>query len=201
VSKAPESVKTVVGPAIYVADLAAYNSAILFGKWISLEGKDSDEVNEEINAMLAEGTTLYSEKHTLNGPHEEFAIHDYEGFGPIKVSEYDSISDLVDHVERMGDDPDKYFAYLSAVGEDYGDGYDADEAMGPYDSQEDYAWEYLDMVLGNDDLATYLEKKGIPGGLASYIKFDAKDFAFSESCNGGISFGEYNGKTYVFQTC
>jgi hypothetical protein len=33
------------------------------------------------------------------------------------------------------------------------------------------------------------------------IKFDAKDFAFSESCNGGISFGEYNGKTYVFQTC
>jgi antirestriction protein len=196
-SKAPENVKTLVGPSIYVADLAAYNSAILFGKWISLEGKDSDEVYEEINAMLAEGTKLYS-RITLSEKHEEFAIHDYEGFGPIKVSEYASISDLVGHVERMDDDPDKYFAYLNAVGEDYGDGYDAADAMGPYDSQEDYAWEYLDMVLGNDDLATYLEKKGIPGGLASYIKFDAKDFAFSESCNGGISFGEYDGKIYAF---
>lgn len=193
-SKAPENVKTLVGPSIYVADLAAYNSAILFGKWISLKGKDSDEVYEEINAMLAEGTKLYSEKHTLNGPHEEFAIHDYEGFGPIKVGEYDSISDLVDHVERMGDDEDKYFAYLSAVGEDYGDGFDADNVMGPYDSEEDYAWESLESAIGTD-LTSFLEAKGVP--FANYIKFDAKDFAFSESCNGGISFGEYNGKTYV----
>lgn len=188
--------KTQVAPSIYVADLAAYNSGILHGKWISLEGKDSDEVYNEINAMLAEGTLRFGLE-TMSSKHEEFAIHDYEGFGPIKVKEYDSISDVVDHVERMGDDPDKYFAYISATGEDYGDGYDPDNVQGPYDSQEEYAWEYLDMVLGTNDLASYLEKQGVPYGLAPYFKFDAKDFAFSESCNGAISFGEYEGKTYV----
>ena len=94
-SKAPATVETIVAPAIYVADLAAYNSGILHGNWISLADKSSDEVSEEIEAILAEGTKLYSEKHTLNGKHEEYAIHDYEGFGPIKVGEYDSVSDLV----------------------------------------------------------------------------------------------------------
>lgn len=182
-----------MAPAIYVADLAAYNSAILFGKWISLSGKDSDEVYEEINAMLAEGTLRFGLE-TMSSKHEEFAIHDYEGFGPIKVNEYASISDLVEHVERMSDDPAKYFAYLSAVDED-GDGYDPDEVMGPYDSREDYSWEMLDIALDSADLTSYLEKLGVP--FANYFKFDAKDFAFSESCNGAVSFGEYEGKTYV----
>ena len=193
-SKAPATVETIVAPAIYVADLAAYNSGILHGNWISLADKSSDEVSEEIEAILAEGTKLYSEKHTLNGKHEEYAIHDYEGFGPIKVGEYDSVSDLVDHVERMSDDPDKYFAYLSAVGDDYGDGFDSDEVYGPYDSREDYAWETLESAIGTD-LTSYLEGLGVP--FANYLKFDAKDFAFSESCNGAVSFGEYGGKVYV----
>ena len=196
-SKAPENVKTLVGPSIYVADLAAYNSAILFGKWISLEGKTSDEVYEEINAMLAEGTKLYS-RITLSEQHEEFAIHDYENFGPIKVGEYDSISDLIDHVERMDDDPDKYFAYINAHGADYADEYDPDNASGPYDSEEDYAWEMLDMITGDKTLSDYLESKGIPEGLAMAIKFDAKDFIFSGGCNGDFSTGYYNGKHYVF---
>ena len=196
-SKAPETVETIVAPAIYVADLAAYNSAILFGKWISLSGKDSDEVYEEINAMLAEGTKLYSEKHTLNGAHEEFAIHDYEGFGPIKVGEYDSISDLIEHVERMDDDPDKYFAYIDATGGD-GDGYVPDNASGPYDDEEEFAWEMMDMITGDKTLSDYLESKGIPGGLAMAIEFDAKDFMFSGRCNGEFSTGSYGGKHYVF---
>jgi antirestriction protein len=200
-SKAPENVKTLVGPSIYVADLAAYNSAILFGKWIPLEGKDSDEVYEEINAMLAEGTKLYSEKHTLNGPHEEFAIHDYEGFGTIKVGEYDSISDLVDHVERMDDDPDKYFAYIDAHGEHYAENYDPDEVYGPFDREEDYAWEMLDMIIGDKTLSAYLESKGIPESLAMTIKFDAKDYMFSGGCNGEFATGTYNGKHYVFLSC
>lgn len=196
-SKAPETVETIVAPAIYVADLAAYNSAILFGKWIQLAGKDSDEVNEEINAMLAEGTKLYS-RMTLSEKHEEFAIHDYEGFGPIRVGEYDTIDGVLEHVERMDDDPDKYFAYIDAHGEHYASGYDADDASGPYDDEEDYAWEMLDMITGDKTLSDYLESKGIPGSLATAIKFDAKDYMFSGSCNGEFTTGTYGGKHYVF---
>lgn len=183
--------KTTVAPSIYVADLAAYNAGIFHGKWILLEGKDSDDVYQEIEAMLAEGAKLHSQ--FPGEKHEEFAIHDYEGFGPIKVREYDSISDLVEHVERMDDDPDKYFAYISAMGD--GDGFDPDNIMGPYDSTEDYAWEMLDLMTDSKDLTSYLESKGVP--FAEYIKFDAKDFAFSESCNGTVSFGESGGKVYA----
>lgn len=40
------------GPRIYVADLAAYNAGILHGVWIDLDGKDEDEIQSEIDAML-----------------------------------------------------------------------------------------------------------------------------------------------------
>jgi antirestriction protein len=196
VSKAPETVETIVAPAIYVADLAAYNSAILHGKWIRLAGKDSDEVNEEINLMLSVGRQLYG-SHTLSEKHEEFAIHDYEGFGPIKIGEYDTIDGVLEHVERMDDDPDKYFAYIDATGGD-GDGYVPDDASGPYDNEEEFAWEMMDMITGDKTLSDYLESKGIPGSLAMAIEFDAKDFMFSGRCNGEFSTGSYGGKHYVF---
>ena len=183
-----------VEPAIYVADLAAYNSGILHGKWIKLEGKDADEVNAEIEAMLAEGTLRFGLE-TLSSKHEEFAIHDYEGFGPIQIREYESIDSVMAHVERMGDEPAKYFAFIDAVGLDAADEYDPSEAMGPYSGDEAYAWEMLDSAIGTDDLATYLEKLGVP--FASFFKFDAADFVFSEKCNG-TAFGEYERETYVF---
>lgn len=185
--------KTKVEPAIWVADLAAHNSGILHGKWIPLCGKDRDEVYEIIEEILAEGTKLYG-KETCSEKHEEFAIHDYEGFGPIKVGEYDSISDLLEHVERIHDDPDKYFAYIDAKGEHYADSYDPDNVYGPYASEEDYAYQTLDDCLGNESITSFLESKGVP--FASFFKFDAEDFIRSEK-SASTSFGKYDGKTYV----
>jgi antirestriction protein len=66
---------------IYVADLAAYNSGILHGIWID-NLLDLTDVEEQIATMLS--------KRPIKGD-EEYAIHDYEGFGNIDIGEFFSI--------------------------------------------------------------------------------------------------------------
>ena len=68
-------------PRIYVADLAAYNYGMLHGVWIDATDDVSD-IWEQVNGML---------KASPEPMAEEYAIHDYEGFGAYKVSEYEGI--------------------------------------------------------------------------------------------------------------
>lgn len=75
-------------PRIYVACLAAYNSGYLHGAWIDAD-QDADEIRNEIAAMLARSPIEHA---------EEYAIHDYEGFEGVTISEYAGI----DTVARMG---------------------------------------------------------------------------------------------------
>ncbi|GGX08018.1 antirestriction protein ArdA [Streptomyces noursei] len=69
---------------IYAACLAAYNNGILHGEWIDAT-QDPDSIGHEIQLML--------ERSPIPGA-EEFAIHDYDGFGGLPLGEYESLSDL-----------------------------------------------------------------------------------------------------------
>ena len=68
-------------PKIYVADLAAYNVGRLHGIWIEA-CEDLDVIWEQIDQMLSESPMPDA---------EEYAIHDYEGFGGYVLSEYEGI--------------------------------------------------------------------------------------------------------------
>ena len=74
-------------PRIYVACLAAYNNGYLHGTWIDAD-QDADQIRDEIAAMLARSPVEDA---------EEYAIHDYEGFEGVSISEYAGI----DSVARM----------------------------------------------------------------------------------------------------
>ena len=77
---------------IYVASLSDYNAGILHGVWVDLtEVDDIDEVWEKVNAMLkaSPATKQYGDIA------EEWAIHDYEGFGSYRVSEYEGFEKLL----------------------------------------------------------------------------------------------------------
>lgn len=185
-------------PRIYVADLAAYNAGYLHGVWIDLTPEDdTDTVGEQVEAMLAAGTVRFGAA-TCSAKHEEFAIHDYEGFGPVKVDEYDPLDAVLAHVGRMGDDQAAYFAFVDAVGAHEAAEFEWYEARGPFDDPEEYGWQYMDDQIGND-LAGWLERKGMPRDLAACIKFDAEDFLFSARCNGDVQHGTYDGKHYIFE--
>ena len=66
---------------IYVADLAAYNNGKLHGVWINA-CDDLEDIQEQINKMLASSPEGFA---------EEYAIHDYEGFGGYSLGEYEGI--------------------------------------------------------------------------------------------------------------
>jgi len=67
-------------PRIYVACLASYNAGILHGEWI--DATDADTIREAIQEMLKGSPTAGA---------EEWAIHDYEGFGSIRLSEWEDV--------------------------------------------------------------------------------------------------------------
>ena len=66
---------------IYVACLAAYNNGKLHGCWIDAT-QELDDIQDQINSMLASSPEEDA---------EEYAIHDYEGFGSYRLGEYEGI--------------------------------------------------------------------------------------------------------------
>lgn len=194
---------TTVAPAIWIADLAAYNAGILHGEWVRLDADTTiDELDATVKRILAEGTRRYC-RETLSAEHEEFAIHDYEGFGPIRIGEYSSLSSVLGHVHRMADDPARYFAFIDAMGSDYADEYESHEVYGPYDSLEDYAWNEFDEIALNhmgpgDGLQEFLTQNGMPDGFARCVRFDAEQFVRDAQASG-LSYGQYDGKFYIVE--
>lgn len=101
---------------IYVASLYDYNAGILHGVWIDFDTcLNVDEVWGGIDAMLAASPTAKRE----GVPAEEWAIHDYEGFGGIEVSENETIGTLWEAHELLSDldDPEAFIDYLDNQGQ------------------------------------------------------------------------------------
>lgn len=61
---------------IYIANMNTYNKGILDGAWLDLP---CDDVQESLFDIVG---------------NDEYAIHDYEGFGDMKISEYADIETL-----------------------------------------------------------------------------------------------------------
>ena len=85
---------TTAAPRIYVASLAAYNSGRLIGEWIDATA-DADVIRQSIADMLAAGP----------GRGEEYAIHDYDGFGPAgdALGEYPDVADVARLAALIGE--------------------------------------------------------------------------------------------------
>jgi antirestriction protein len=139
---------------IYVADLAEYNNGRLVGKWLDLSDYSSGaEVMEAIQEMLDEQT----KKDKYGDVHEEYAIHDFEGFPRSFYSEYMGESDfdalyemmkvadssnlpievLMEAVSDLGyeDEPERVAeAYYSSVPASMGNEW------------RDFAYEYIDSI-------------------------------------------------------
>lgn len=140
-------------PRIYVACLAAYNCGYLHGGWIDA-AQDAWAIYDDVKAMLAASPIEEA---------EEWAIHDYEGFGTIRISEYasfDHVSGLAAFIEEHGE--------LGLAVLDYTNG-DIEEAretledryLGTYGELADYVQEVT------EDTTT------IPQSLAYYIDYEA----------------------------
>lgn len=135
---------------IYVADLAAYNNGKLHGVWIDATA-ELDVIWDAVNAML---------KASPEGFAEEWAIHDYEGFGSYRLSEYEgfervhAIASFIEEYPAIGTE------LLSHFGGDLDDARKAAEEnyTGLYASLADYAEELTDNTAEiPDNLAYYID--------------------------------------------
>ena len=125
-------------PHIYVACLAAYNSGFLHGQWIDAT-QDVEQIHSEISAMLADSPVECT---------EEWAIHDFEGFGNLHLDEYESI----DHVVKLAE----FIVSHGEVGTALLVDYTIEEAEaclsnhyhGAYDNEVDFAYAFFDKCYG-----------------------------------------------------
>ena len=74
---------------IYMACLAAYNNGYLHGRWIDAS-IGADAIQDEINEMLRTSPIPES---------EEWALHDYEGFEGLDLSEYEGLESICEKAE------------------------------------------------------------------------------------------------------
>ncbi len=147
---------------IYMACLAAYNNGYLHGRWIdALIGADA--IQDEINEML---------KTSLIPDAEEWALHDYEGFEGLSLSEYEgleSISEKAEFIEEHG----RMGAMLA---EHFGG--DLEDARKALDDQ--YAGSYKSLADFAEDITE--QTTVIPDALQYYIDYErmGRDMAVND---------------------
>jgi len=146
-------------PRIYVACLAAYNDGYLHGEWIDAS-QNVEDLHQNVKKILASSPIPNA---------EEWAIHDYEDFGDIRIEEYtglEKISELVAFLEEHGELGSAAYGYSN----------DIDDAIklieenyhGEFNSEEDFAYHWTHEV----------DCREIPEYLQPYIDYKAmaRDF-------------------------
>jgi antirestriction protein len=149
-------------PRIYVASLSDYNNGRLHGAWIDAD-QDFEAIGEEIGEMLAE---------SKYDPAEEYAIHDYEGFGAYRVDEYENLEDVARIGRGIAEHGPAFAAFAAHL--DPAEWYKLDDFDEHYRGQWASRADYAEQLL--DDLGIDLENLG-PEMLQPYISVDLDAFA------------------------
>ena len=143
-------------PRIYAASLADYNNGNLHGRWI--DASDPDRLYEQVGEMLASSPVPGA---------EEWAVHDYEGFGSFRLSEYESIETIARVAFGIVEHGTAFAHWIEHVGTadtDSLDNFD-EHYLGAWDSLSDYAEQLL------DDLGVDLDHL-VPNWLSPYVTVD-----------------------------
>ena len=135
-------------PKIYIACLASYNNGLLYGKWIDAN-QDTSVLEEEISEVLV-GSPMADA--------EEWAIHDYDDFDDLRLSEYESletISQVAENIVERGELFIEAYKYTNSIDETIE--MLNDRFIGYYDSVIDYAEEITDISTVPQHLQYYID--------------------------------------------
>jgi antirestriction protein len=172
------------GPRIYVASLSDYNAGILHGEWIPAD-QEPDELGEAVQGMLERSPTVGA---------DEFAIHDFEGFGHYRVGEYETL-DWVSRIARgIVEHGQAFGAWADRCNHDDDDLAQFEDAyLGEWGSMSEYAEELL------DDLG-YLRavEETVPDMIQPYVRVDIDAFAHDLELSGDITSVEHARGVWLF---
>ncbi len=172
-------------PRIYVASLADYNEGRLVGRWLDADA-EPDELAAGIQDMLSRSPTRHA---------EEWAIHDYEGFGPLHLNEYEdlaTVSQIAQGIASRGAAFAAWAALTDTTDRDELARFD-DAYLGHWDSLEAYAAGLLD-DLGLQNAID----EAIPDHFQAYVRVDVAGFARDLEYSGEIAVGQGDDGVYLF---
>ena len=173
-------------PRIYVASLADYNEGRLHGAWIDAD-QDEDELDRAIKEMLARSPSPAA---------EEWAIHDYEEFGLLRLDEFESLATVAKIAKGIAEHGPAFAAWAAHIGTD-SEALDEfeDAYMGEWDSAVAFAEEMLDDMGHIEEIM-----RGVPEHLAPYVQIDYEGFVRDLVRNGELATLEKpDGGIYVFR--
>lgn len=148
---------------IYVASLSDYNDGILLGDWIRAD-RDPDELFEDISRMLSQSEQPIA---------EEWAVHDYQGFGDLPIGEYEDLTWLTGVAHGITEHGPAYAHWAATTDRTRADDETAflDDYLGEYDSTDDLITEWIHDTY---DLGRHLQD--LPEHIARYLTFDEDAF-------------------------
>ena len=161
------------GPRIYVARLSDYNAGRLHGAWIDAS-QEPDAIHAEIASMLERSPEPIA---------EEWALHDYDGFFGLPLSEHEPIERVSTIASGIATHGAAFAAWITICdpGEQTIDRFE-DSYLGSFPSRETYAEETVE-DLGYQQMID----DAIPAYLASYVRFDAAALIHDAELNGEIT--------------
>lgn len=170
-------------PRIYVASLADYTAGYLHGRWIDAN-QPLEAIREQVAEMLSQSRQLIA---------EEWAIHDYENFGGLHLSEYEDL----EHVARVAQLMAEHGPLFADLVSHFGGTSGIDEALhymeegyrGAFNNLADYAQELVEDCYG--DLI-----RSLPNFIAYHIDYDG--IANDMELGGDVFTIELDGKVHVF---
>jgi antirestriction protein len=177
-----------VRPQIWVASLSDYNAGHLHGAWIDADQEPND-IWEGINEVLRTSKETWA---------EEWAIFDYEGFGPLRLSEYET----VERVSRLGlgiaEHGEAFAAFANYLGTSDIELLDQFEDcfLGRWESAIAYVGDFLE-----DTGIERMLDEAVPESLRPYIQVDAEALARDMEFNGELLAIDDSdgGDVYLFQ--
>lgn len=171
-----------VDPKIYVACLAAYNNGQLHGEWIDAS-QDADDIRTQIKTILAKSPQPLP---------EEWAVHDFEGFGGIDLGEWPDIELVSALAKLISEHGDAFAVWYQHHDGHYFDVIELEEKFleswqGAFESETVFASQFLEGIGQLSELPTWAQNY-----------FDFESYARDLRLNGDFSFIPHNGETYVY---
>jgi len=188
-----EARQEIQGPRIYVASLSDYNAGILHGRWLDATAQPED-IETQISEMLADSPTTKR----YGDVAEEWAIHDYEGFGQAHLSEWEpilGISRLAQGIQNYGEAFSAWWTQEARADDDSGDVFTqfVEQFAGEYETFDQYGEQLLnDFGFDMDELTD------VPEGLRPYISFDMEAWLRDLRIDGALTLVEGRNCVYVF---
>jgi antirestriction protein len=175
-----------VSPEVWIASLSDYNAGHLHGAWVAADQAE-DDIWDGINEVLR----------TSREPGaEEWAIFDYEGFGPLRLSEYEA----VERISRLGLGIAEHGVAFSAFANFLGhsdvellDQFE-DYFIGQWESAKDFLDDFLE-DMGIDRILD----EALPEAYRDYVRFDTEALVRDlESSGMLLSIDDSEGGVFLF---